>query len=463
MAGTGCTTIPALPTVNRERAEAAVHLPAVFGDHMVLQRDRAVPVWGKAAGGAKVEVWLGDGRYAWTVADETGKWKVSLAAMAEGGPHRMVVASGGEVIAFEDVLVGEVWLASGQSNMGFELHGAEGSEQDIAQANWPRMRRFQVPHRGELQPLEDVEGQWQVTTPENAGSDSAVAFYFGRVLQRELDVPVGMIESSVIGTRVQPWTPTEVYEKDAKLAALAEAFPFAPNEIPSGLLYNGMIAPVVPYGIRGAIWYQGESNMHEPVEYRQLFAGLIEGWRDAWGQGDFPFLFVQLAPFYGYPKMHLARLWESQLQTVRDVPGTGMAVITDVGHLTDIHPPKKREVGERLAAWALGEVYGCDVVASGPLYRKMEMEGDAIRLFFDYVDGGLMARDGALTWFSIAGDDRQFVAAEARIEGQTIVVHGEGVEHPVAVRFGWDNEAQPNLFNEAGLPASPFRTDDWAE
>lgn len=352
--------------------------------------------------------------------------------------------------------------------MQWSVARAQNAEEEIAAADHPQIRMFMLARATADKPQEDCQGDWHVCRPEAVRDFSAVGYFFARHLQQRLEVPVGMINTSWGGTLCEAWTSLDALQQDPdfqpildRRAANMEKDKDTPHV--AARLYNAMIAPIVPYAIRGAIWYQGESNVRRAFQYRKLFPAMIRNWRAVWGQGDFPFLYVQLAPFRynGQDKRNCAELWEAQLQTL-DVPNTGMAVTMDIGNLRDIHPKNKQEVGRRLALWALSDTYGKDVAPSGPLYNSMRVDGDEIRIAFDYVDGGLVSRDGQpLSEFTIAGKDRQFVPATARIDGDEVVVFSQAVRAPVAVRFAWYDAAQPNLMNAAGLPASPFRTDDW--
>jgi sialate O-acetylesterase len=485
---------------------ADVRLPKIIGDHMVLQQDVPVPIWGWADAGEKVTVTLGK-RQATATADGNGKWMVKLDALEAGGPHEMTIR-GNNAITLSDVLVGEVWVASGQSNMQFSVAGSLNAQEEIAAARYPRIRLFTVARKTADQPQDDCEGSWAACTPETVPGFSAVAYFFGRCLHRELKVPVGLINTSWGGTPAEAWTSLDAqqgnpvlqptldrwnrqisaydpevarqrYEKALaawkKAAEKAKAegskpprrpnAPSDPSESPHrpANLYNGMIAPLLPFAIRGAIWYQGESNCSRAGQYLTLFPTMIRNWRQKWDQGDFPFLFVQLAPYRygGADPRNCAELRETQRLTLDLVPNTGMAVTTDVGNVKDIHPKNKQEVGKRLALWALANTYGEKLVYSGPLYDGMSVEGDKIRIRFKHTGGGLVAKGGPLTHFTIAGKEGQFVPAEATIDGATVVVHSDQVAEPVAVRFGWADDAEPNLFNKEGLPASPFRTDDF--
>ena len=491
-----------------------VTLPRVIGSNMVLQRDMQAPIWGWASAGEEISVTLSTEAEGvepisttTAVADAEGNWRTELPAMAAGGPYTLRV-KGSNTLELTNVLFGEVWVCSGQSNMQWPVSASKDSEAEIAAGMYPKIRLFYVPRvpSGLLQ--QDVAADWYETTPETIPNFSAVAYYFGRKLYKNLDVPIGLINTSWGGTRIEPWTPPvgldavpalesiskEVQDVQANYreqlpekmrdieAWIAETrkaletgahltqmpnntHPLAHQGRPTAL-YNGMVHPILPYAIRGALWYQGESNLRDGMLYHEKMKALINGWREVWGQGDFPFYFVQLAPFnYGgrdASPFFLPQIWEAQAATLA-LPNTGMAVITDIGNLRDIHPRNKQEVGRRLALWALAKTYGReDVTHSGPLYKSMAVEGNAIRLTFDAVGSGLMAQDEKpLTWFEIAGEDKQFVEAQATIDGDTIIVSSEAVAKPVAARFGWHQSAEPNFVNKEGLPASPFRTDSW--
>lgn len=443
-------------------ASAAVKLPALFDDGMVLQRGQPVPVWGWADPGEEVSVSIA-GQTKSAKADEKGRWKLTLDELKVGEPLTMTVKdSSGTTLVFKNIAVGEVWVCSGQSNMAWGLASSENGKEEVAKADHPDIRLFYVPMVKGRYPIKDIASQWRVCTPKNIakanrGSYSAVAYLFCRQLQKELGVPVGLIQTAWGGTPAEYWTSRKTLNSDPKLKPLL-------HRRDSSLLYNGMIAPLAPFAIRGAIWYQGESNVSRAHQYRTLFPAMIADWRSVWGQGDFPFGFVQIAP-YRYGKQNpenCAELRDAQLFTLKTVPNTGMAVTMDIGNVSNIHPTNKLDVGKRLALWALATVYGHDVVYSGPIYKSMAVEGNKIRLTFDHVGGGLITSDGKpLSYFTIAGEDKTFVPAKAEIDGNSIIVHADEVTQPVAVRFGWRDDATPNLANKDGLPASPFRTDQW--
>lgn len=449
---------------------AAIKLPSVIGNNMVLQRDRAVPIWGRDDPGTKVTVTLGDAK-ATTEADAGGKWAVELPAMKAGGPLTMTI-EGTDKVTVEDILVGEVWLCSGQSNMEWAVASSNNPKEEIAAADHPRIRHIKIPHVPADTPQDNVASSgWQVCSPETVARFTAVGYYFGRHLQQELNVPIGLLGSNWGGTRIEPWTPPVGFQQVPALKDIADNLDNFPSKNAEGkilhqsplALYNGMISPLVPYAIRGAIWYQGESNNGEGMLYHEKMKALIAGWRSIWNDHEMPFYFVQLAPYrYGGEPTRLAGIWEAQLKTLC-VPNTGMAVTVDIGNVKDIHPRNKQDVGKRLALWALAKNYSkCDLVYSGPLYKSMKVDGNKICISFDHVGGGLVSRDGEpLSHFAVAGEDKTFVEAKAEIVGDRVVVCAEAVAEPVAVRFGWHQEAEPNLSNKEGLPASPFRTDEW--
>ncbi|MGE3314073.1 MAG: sialate O-acetylesterase [Planctomycetaceae bacterium] len=484
-------------------ARADVRLPNVLGSHMVVQRDVPLPVWGWAAPGEDVSVTFGDAN-ASTKADAEGKWQVQLPAKQAGGPHKLSVV-GRNKVELNDILVGEVWVCSGQSNMEWNVAISNNPEAEIAAANHPQIRLFHVPKRPSGTPQSDVTAEWKACTPKNIPTFSAVSYYFGRELNKELNVPIGLINTSWGGTRIEPWTPPAGFEsvKDVsdiaqiqtQLAQMAETYktaqtaavekvrewasmaeknlaagkavpelpqlpksPIESHVVPTGL-YNGMVHGLLPFPVRGAIWYQGESNLADGALYHHKMKALINGWRTVWNNPEMPFLFVQLAPFR-YSKddpTKLPLLWEAQTETL-NVPNTGMAVTTDISNILDIHPRNKQDVGKRLSLWALAKTYGRDgLVYSGPRYKSMKVEGETVRVEFDQP---VASRDGLpLSWFTIAGEDKTFVPAVAEIDGNSVVVRSLKVGRPTAVRFAWHGEAEPNLANKEGLPAIPFRTD----
>jgi len=451
-------------------AQAAIKLPAIVGDHMVLQRDREVPIWGWDDPNTEVKVSLGASK-ATAKAGADGKWLVKLAALPAGGPHVLTI-EGTNKVEVKDVLIGEVWFCSGQSNMEWPVSMSDNPQEEIKNANHPRIRHIKIPHVPSATPQSEVASPgWTICAPETVGDYTAVGYFFGRALEKDLDVPVGLIGCNWGGTRIEPWTPPAGFAAVPALADFTNNIAKYPEKNEKGeinhqsplALYNGMVAPLVPYAIRGALWYQGESNNGEGMLYHEKMKALIAGWRSVWNDPQLPFLYVQLAPYkYGGDPKQLAGIWEAQAKTL-NVHGTGMAVTVDIGNVADIHPRNKQDVGKRLELWALNNVYGKKgLVYSGPLYRSLKIDGDKARVTFDHIGEGLVSRDGKpLSFFQVAGEDQKFVDAQAKIEGNEVVVQAAGVAKPVAVRFGWHQEAEPNLSNKAGLPASPFRTDDW--
>ena len=487
-------------------AQADVKLPNVIGSNMVLQRDLEVPIWGKADPAEKVTVTIA-GQTVSGEADAKGRWSVKLAKLKDEGPHEMTVTGKNE-IKLSNILVGEVWVGSGQSNMQMAVQQSVNGGDEVKAAKHPKIRLFLVPLVPSGTPADDVNARWVECSPETVPGFSAVLYFFGREIHQQVKAPVGLIATSWGGTWIEPWIPPagfaavpelqgeldglnaalknydqqlkweipalEDWVAKAKAAQLAgedvPPLPYVPghplnSHLAATGLYNGMVHGIVPFGIRGALWYQGESNRGKRMHYNDLMKGLIAGWRKVWGQGDFQFLFVQLAPFnYGNdPNHELAHIWEAQAATLK-VPNTGMAVITDIATVNDIHPPNKQDVGKRLALWALAQTYGQkDVVYSGPLYDSMSDDLENAVIKFKH-SAGLKSRDGKpLTWFTIAGADKKFYKANAEIKGDTVIVSSPDVAKPVAVRFGWHQLAEPNLVNKADLPASPFRTDNWSD
>lgn len=481
--------------------QAQVRLPAIISNDMILQQDAKVALWGWASPGEQVTITNTWNRRATTVtADAAGKWLTYVTTAKAGGPFRLTFKAS-NTIDVDNVLLGEVWLASGQSNMEFFIGktasssytGVINRDEVLNDAEHPDIRLIDVPNKVADSPQDAFNGWWKICSAKTVDSFSAVAYFFAREINKATGFPVGIINSTWGGTPAESWTKKEVLQRDADLnqillryqkavdlfpqenekykAAFAKwkgdsskgkgAAPAAPmgpthNKSPYKL-YNGMIVPIEPFTIKGVIWYQGESNADKAFQYRKLFPAMIQNWRDDWQNQKLPFYFVQISPHRGQnPEIR-----DAQLYVYRNTPNTGMAVTTDNGDSLDIHPRNKELVGKRLSLWALRNEYGKkDITVSGPLYKAMKTEGDRIRLSFDF-DKGLQAKDGELKEFTIAGDDGVFLPALAKIEGRTIVVWSDAVKNPKAVRFAWKNVPHPNLYNEAGLPASPFRTDNW--
>ncbi|HWB06550.1 MAG TPA: sialate O-acetylesterase [Verrucomicrobiales bacterium] len=446
-------------------AFADVTLPSVVSSHMVLQRDMPVPVWGWAEAGEKVTVtFAGQTKEATAGAD--GKWSVKLDALPVNAAPQEMKIKGKNEVALTDILVGEVWIGSGQSNMQWDVNASMNAKEEIPAANYPNIRLFNVPLVSSPVKKDDLKASWEACSPKSVPKFSAVLYFMGRQLHKELNVPMGLIADSWGGSRIEPWTPIEGFDlvpsQQENAKKLREN---GPNiEHGSGKLhglYNAMIHPIVPFAIRGAVWYQGESNNGEGMLYLDRMKALIGGWRAVWKQGDFPFYHVQIAPFtYGGSPTALAELWEAQTESAKQIPHTGMAVINDIGNLKDIHPQNKQEAGRRLALIALAKDYGRkDLVYSGPAYASHAVEGNKVRVKFEHTGSGLVSRDGKpLSWFEVAGADGKFVTAEAAIDGKDVVVSAASVMEPKAVRFAFNQLAEPNLMNKEGLPAGSFRT-----
>lgn len=474
-------------------ARADVRLPKLFSDNMVLQQGMSVAVWGWADDGEVVTVTFRGHKVKTTA--QNGKWMVRLRKLKAGGPDTLTV-EGKNSITLKNVLVGEVWLCSGQSNMEFPLKNSFEAKGDIEAAANPMIHLLHVPKNRALEPTNDIGDVWRECTPETAAAFSAVGFYFGRALQKARRAPVGLIESDWGGSPAEVWMSQEALESNARYKSeILETYPEAKKQYEAAMaayekekadaaksgasfkkrapflpwrpteLYDGMIAPLIPYGIKGVIWYQGESNAGRAEQYRSLFADMIRNWRKDWNEGNFTFLCVQLAPFTAIKaepgESTWAELREAQSLATKTLPNVGMAVITDVGDPGNIHPVKKKPVGERLALAAEGIAYHEKIEFSGPIYRSMKIEGNKAVLSFDHAGSGLEARGGDLKGFAICGEDKKFVWAKAEIQGKQVAVSAESVPHPVAVRYGWADCPVVNLWNQAGLPASPFRTDDF--
>jgi sialate O-acetylesterase len=459
----------------------------LFSDNMVLQRNEHDPIWGWTTPGAMVTVTFRGRKYEATASGD-GKWMVKLPPMKAGGPFEMtIVGPDNSEAHFRNILIGDVWLCSGQSNMQFGVENLLNPDEVISKANYPNIRLFFVPYHLTLTPSHICGGTWEICTPDNLRKDgnwggfSAVAYFFGRDLYRNLHVPIGLIHSSVGGTPAESWTSeqqlkTQMTDFDSQLARLDVAMKLHDEPILQSIernsnyptvLYNGMINPLIPFEIKGVIWYQGENNAGKAYQYRTLLPAMISDWRDRWGY-DFPFLIVQLAGFIGPPKKPgddaWAELREAQWLTTQDLPDTWIATAFDIGNPTDIHPKDKQDVGKRLALVAEKHVYGEDVTCYGPVYQSMKVRGDKAIITFTHTDGGLMAKGGVVKGFAIAGADKQWAWANAKITSDdTVEVSSPEVPKPVAVRYGWASYLVVTLYNKDGLPAFPFRTDDWPE
>ncbi len=457
---------------------AEVRLPKIIGSNMVLQRESEVNIWGWSEAGEEIRVdcdWLDT--TASVNADANGNWQVCIKTGEAGGPHSMTIA-GKNRITLKQILFGEVWIGSGQSNMEMPLvkvsgayTGIEDSAREVAEADYPEIRLFQVGNFSSKEPLDDVQAgismygippsasTWQACTPETIPNFSSTAYFFARELHTELGVPIGIIDSSWGGTSAEAWTPASGLKTLGYTTELEQAATLpqqADQKVPTRL-YNGMIHPLRKFKIKGVLWYQGEGNAGRADKYHQLFSTMIGQWREVFDD-EFSFYFVQISPF-NYQGLNSAYLREAQLETT-SLPKTGMAVTMDIGNLSDIHPKNKQEVGRRLALWALANDYGRAVVYSGPIYQASTFGEGKARLKFDHVGSGLATRDEKTpSHFAIAGHDKVFHPATAVIDGEELVVSSSKVAEPIAVRYAFTSQAMPNLMNKAGLPASSFRTD----
>ncbi|MEP3478084.1 MAG: sialate O-acetylesterase [Fuerstiella sp.] len=493
-------------------ANAELQLAALFSDSMVIQRDQPVKVWGWATAGSEVKVAI-DGQQHIATADDRGKWTTDLSKMPAGGPYTLTVSDDTDTVTIKDILVGEVWLCSGQSNMAMTVARSKNAAKETANAKHPQIRMFKVTSGHSMAPKEKCAGEWTVCRPSTVGNFSATAYFFGRRLHKELNVPIGLINSSVGGTSVESWTSMPAQSKVAAIqprldawkasdskfdaataktkyeAALARwktkvadarakgnktprkpSLPTAPRNdrnYPANL-FNGKINPLVGYSIKGAIWYQGENSSGRGFShlYGDQLSTLINDWRSRWGRGDFPFAWVQLPNFRAAQKQPSetngwSLVQEGMLKTL-SLSHTGMAVTIDVGEAKDIHPKDKQSVGHRLAQWALADVYQKDMIAMGPIYHSSKIEGSKVIIDFKFADG-LMSKTDKPEGFAICGPDKKFVWADATIDGNSVIVSSKQVSEPVSVRYAWAANPKFSLFNKAGIPASPFRTDEWQE
>jgi sialate O-acetylesterase len=483
-----------------------VKLASLITDNSVLQRNKVINIWGQADNGEMVTVSLGS-QTKITYAGADNNWMVKLDPMPAGGPYELRINE----TLLKNILIGEVWLCSGQSNMGLTVKNAANGLEEIAKADYPSIRLFSVKTAMKDTMQVYCKGNWIECSPKTIGNFSAVAYYFGRELFNELKIPIGLIQSCVGGTAAECWMDKRVLESNEvfkpiltnweekikkyplELSIFKENYnsliqkwkedsttamnngkmpPRKPSEpdgpgsrnTPSGF-YNGMIAPLIPYTIQGAIWYQGEANAKRPHQYRKLFSALIKSWREKWGLGDFPFYYVQLPNLNRESepsKSGWTELRESQLMSL-NIPNTGMVTTIDIGESANLHPKNKQEVGRRLALIAESKIYNKKVFCSGPLFKSMKIDGPIVRLTFDNIADGLIAKESdVLTGFMIASRDKKFLPANAIIEGNLILVWNKSIESPLAVRYAWADDPKGNLYNSAMLPASPFRTDEWS-
>ena len=481
---------------------AELKLSSVFSDSMVLQRDKPIHVWGWTKPGQSVTAEIA-GHSSQTTADSSGRFDLEIDPLPAGGPHELSIQAD-ELRTIGDVLIGEVWLCSGQSNMQWSVGQSNDADLESLAADYPLIRLISVPQVGTQEPQSDFEGRWEACNPQNVKDFSAVGFFFGRQLRETLDVPIGLIDNAWGGSAAEAWVRRDLLEADEKYTPLLEKWemtentydhakatadwearrkkwvengkkgnqPRQPRNVLAGQhrpanLYNGVLKPILGYTIRGVIWYQGESNSGRAYQYRDLFPLMIQSWRDEWKQGDLPFYWVQLADFMAEasePKeSSWAELREAQTMTMDKLVNTGEAVIIDLGEASDIHPKNKQDVAKRLARWALAKDYGYDIVYQSPRYESMSVKDGKANVKFVQVGSGLDTFDvRELIGFTIAGEDKKFVHANAKmVSKDTISVWSDEVKQPVAVRYAWADNPVANVQNKAGLPLTPFRTDDW--
>lgn len=455
--------------------KADIIFPAFISDGMVLQQQTNAPLWGKTSVGNRIIVvtsW--NNKEYVTKSDNRGYWKLSVETPEAGGPYSITFREGNNVITLQDILIGEVWLCSGQSNMempmkGFKNQPIENANMDILKSTNSRIRLFTVKRNSTLAIQEDVIGEWASATPASVKEFSAAGYYFGRLLQGILDVPVGLICSSWGGSWTEAWMGTDMLQSFPEVRLPEKESDIREKNRTPTTLYNAMIAPLVGFSIRGVIWYQGESNYDRYQNYIDLFKTMVSGWRSKWDQGSFPFYYCQIAPYdyalvtpEGEEVINSAYLREAQLKAEKEIENSGMVVLLDVGLEKGIHPPKKRIPGERLALHALAKTYKIEgITADSPVYKEMEIRRDTIILSFDRTDMWITALNGELNNFRIAGADRQFHKADAWISRSKVYVKADAVKEPVAVRYAFENYVEGDLFGTEGLPVSSFRTDNW--
>jgi len=456
---------------------AQIQMGPLFSDDMILQRESQVPIWGLASPNEKVTVlssW--NNKTTSTTADNDGNWNVKIETPQAGGPYQLNISSSNSVLNYSNVLIGEVWIASGQSNMQMALFGGGkepvlGSIDMIAQSKNSSIRLFTVKLSSSETPIKQLRGQWLVSSPANSSGFSAVAYSFANYLNKVLDIPIGIINTSWGGSPAEAWTDKKTLDFNFEKSEIRNNHKDkAVHHNPSGL-FNAMIHPLIPFKIRGAIWYQGEANVGRANNYTKLMNNLIDGWRLNWNQESFPFYFVQIAPNGAGGKKNKsdqAYLREAQMMTMMQTENTGMAVTMDIGSEYTVHPPEKILVGKRLAYWALVKDYGIKGISfSGPIYKSLTIKGDKIIVNFDYAQNGITSYNEPLLGFEISGPDRVFYPANAKVirdygsNRSKLEVSSSKVKNPVAVRYGWKNYLKGNLYNTQGLPASSFRSDNW--
>ncbi|MFA7287721.1 MAG: sialate O-acetylesterase [Melioribacteraceae bacterium] len=450
-----------------------VKLPAIIGDNMVLQQNSSVPIWGKAKPGSVISISASWGKDVSATTKDDSTWKINIETPPAGGPFQMKINSGKDSLLINNVLIGEVWFCSGQSNMEMPMIGflpkdpLQNSKEEIANAVYPLIRLFHVKKNASYVPLDYCGGEWLPCDTSSVKEFSATAYFFGQKLFNELNIPIGLIHASWGGTPAEAWTNKKylsqfteftdsliLKEIQENIDTKKVKFYRTPEK-----LYNAMVAPLIPFTIKGVIWYQGESNTPNPFLYEKLFPAMIKNWREDWGY-DFPFYYVQIAPYRHGSPIGSQYLRDAQRKTL-SLPNTGMAVTLDIGDSLTVHPANKKSVGERLAFLALAKLYYKNIPFSGPLYKSHAIKGKEIELQFDYIGKGLKLLNNEKTNFEIAGSDRVFVPAEVKIVGDKLFVWSDEIKEPQAVRYAWSSLVVPTLFNKEGLPASSFRTDEW--
>ncbi len=459
------------------QTQAAIKLPALFSDNMMLQQQTEAPIWGWADKNQTIKIKTSWNAKTYEVkADSSGKWKTAVSTPVAGGPYSIEFTEGKEKVVVKNILIGEVWLCSGQSNMEMPLKGFQGQpvlngNETIVHSTNKNIRFITIPRATVLTPNDDFQGKWDIAGPQTTGNFSATAWHFGSLLQEVLDVPVGLIHVSYGGSSMEAWMNQEMLKdfKETKIPTTKEDLAKDPNRVAT-TLFNGMLSPVIGYGIKGCIWYQGESNYERAEQYKELSKTMVSNWRTLWGQGEFPFYFCQIAPFnYGqfHPndkleKYNSAYLREAQLQASKEIFNSGMAVLMDIGEENNIHPADKRAGGSRLAYLALTNTYSLSGFEfESPEYKAMEIKDGAVTISFDNAPNGITAYGKEVKGFEIAGSDKVFYPAKTVVRRKSVVVSSENVKEPVAVRYLFKDFAKAELFSTGGLPISSFRTDNW--
>lgn len=457
-------------------ANSQIEVSSLFSDNMVLQQQAEVPVWGWAEKGEEIQLktsW--DSRTTTAKADAEGRWNANIQTPKAGGPYEITISQEEEELQLENIMAGEVWLCSGQSNMEMPLKGfpgqpVEGGNETIVRSANKNLRFITIPRNAGVKPEKNFEGQWEISSPQTTGDFSATAWYFGSLIEEALDVPVGLIHVSYGGSSVEAWMNKEMLKDFEDISIPESENDLDPPMRTATALFNGMLSPVIGYGIKGSIWYQGESNYDRPFQYQELFSTMVKEWRELWGQGNFPFYYAQIAPFnYAQftpdeikEKNNSAYVRESQLNAQEDISNSGMIVLMDTGKKNNIHPPEKRKAGERLAFRALAETYGIEGFEfRSPEFKDLEIKGSNVVVAFDYAPNGITSYEKPVEGFEIAGEDQIFHPATAKVRRKSVILSSPEVEKPVAVRYLFGDYVEAELFSTGGLPVSSFRTDDW--